>query len=90
MLFLYKITIAWQQIYIFQVDFQKAAFGHKGLRILGSGESSVGGEKFLAIQVVADAQVDFTSSAGAGDTTITNLVLEAGFIIYGTFDFYNS
>lgn len=67
----------------FSADFQKAAFGHKGLRILGAGESSAGGEKFLAIQVVADAQVDFTSSAGAGDTTITNLVLEAGFIFYG-------
>ena len=64
-------------------DFQNAAFGHKGLRILGAGESSAGSEKFLAIQVVADAQVDFTSSASAGDTTITNLVLEAGFIIYG-------
>ena len=64
-------------------DFQSAAFGHKGLRILGSGESSAGGEKFLAIQVTADAQIDFTSSAGAGDTTITNLTLEAGMVIYG-------
>ena len=25
----------------FSADFQKAAFGHKGLRILGAGESSV-------------------------------------------------
>ena len=29
------------------------------------------------------AQVDFTSSASAGDTTVTNLELEAGFIMYG-------
>ena len=64
-------------------DFQSAAFGHKGLRILGSGETSAGGENFLAIQVGADAQVDFTSSASAGDTTVTNLELEAGFIMYG-------
>ena len=64
-------------------DFQNAAFGHKGLRILGAGESSVGGEKFNSIQAVADAQVDFTSSATAGDTTVTNLALEAGFIMYG-------
>ena len=64
-------------------DYQSASFGHKGMRILGAGESSVGGEKFLSIQVTADAQIDYTSSASAGDTTITNLTLEAGMIIYG-------
>lgn len=66
----------------FTGDFQNAAFGHKGLRILGAGETSAGGEKFLAIQVVADAQIDFTSAA-SGDTTVSNLELEAGFIMYG-------
>ena len=30
----------------FTGDFQNAAFGHKGLRILGAGESSAGSEKF--------------------------------------------
>ena len=66
----------------FTGDFQNAAFGHKGLRILAAGETSAGGEKFLAIQVVADAQIDFTSAA-SGDTTVSNLELEAGFIMYG-------
>ena len=64
-------------------DYNKASFGFQGMRQLSSGETSAGGEKFLAIQVVSDAQIDFTSAGTGGDTTITNLNLEAGMTIYG-------
>lgn len=67
----------------FNEDYNKASFGFKGMRVLSSGQTSAGGENFVSIQVVSDAQIDFTSSAGAGDSTVTNLNIEAGMIIYG-------
>lgn len=66
-------------------NFQKVSFGDFGLRILSSGETSVVGEKFAAIQVLADCVVGFTNNTEGGDTTITNLSLNAGQAIYGNF-----
>jgi len=66
-------------------NYQKAAFGEFGLRIITNGNTSVVGEKFNAIQVIDDCDISCTNGTSGGDTTITNLELVVGQIIYGTF-----
>ena len=66
-------------------NYQKAAFGEFGLRIISSGGTSTVGEKYNAIQVVEDATLTCTNGATGGDTSITSLELVTGMIIYGTF-----
>lgn len=63
--------------------FQELAFGDFGMRILSSGETSIEGEFFGALQVVSDCSISFTNNTTGGDTSITNLALSAGQIIYG-------
>jgi len=63
--------------------FQEMSFGDFGMRILSSGETSIEGEFFGAIQVVADCSVSFSNNTNGGDSSITNLALSAGQIIYG-------
>tara|TARA_Y100000033_G_C2663291_1_gene70634 strand:- start:47 stop:319 length:273 start_codon:yes stop_codon:yes gene_type:complete len=66
-------------------NYQKAAFGEFGLRIISSGGSSTGGEQYNAIQVVDDATISCTNAATGGDTSISSLELVTGMIIYGSF-----
>ena len=63
--------------------FQEMAFGDFGMRIISSGETSIEGEFFGAIQVVADCSISFSNNTEGGDSSITNLALSAGQIIYG-------
>lgn len=66
-------------------NYQKAAFGEFGLRIISSGGTSTVGEKYNAIQAVEDTILTCTNGATGGDTSITSLELVTGMIIYGTF-----
>lgn len=66
-------------------NYQKAAFGEFGLRVITNGNTSVVGEKFNAIQVIDDCSITCTNGTTGGDTTITALTLAVGQIIYGTF-----
>lgn len=71
----------------------RLALGRYGLRILGAAATSVAGEYFCAIQALESSVVDFTSGDASnrdpdgyptgGDTTINNLAIPAGTIIYG-------
>ena len=63
--------------------FQRVSFGDYGLRVLTTGEFSVEGEYFGAIQAITDSTISFTSDAEGGDTSIVNLDLIAGQTIYG-------
>ena len=63
-------------------NYQKAAFGEFGLRIITNGNTSVVGEKFNAIQVIDDCSISCTNGTTGGDTTITNLELVVGQIIW--------
>jgi len=65
--------------------FQNLSFGGYGLRVLTAGETSVAGESFGALQVIADAVISATSDAAGGDASITSLTLDAGTSIYGDF-----
>ena len=66
-------------------NYQKAAFGEFGLRIIASGATSTVGEKYNCIQAMEDSTITCTNAATGGDTAITSLELSAGIIIYGTF-----
>ena len=66
-------------------NYQKAAFGEFGLRIISSGGTSTGSEKYNAIQALEDSTISCTNAATGGDTSISSLELTAGIIIYGTF-----
>ena len=66
-------------------NYQKAAFGEFGLRIISSGGTSTGSEKYNAIQALEDSTITCTNAATGGDTSISSLELTAGIIIYGTF-----
>lgn len=65
--------------------FQQLSFGDYGFRILSSGETSNVGEYFGAIQVLTDSFIGFTNDVANGDTTIANLELMAGQVVYGNF-----
>ena len=70
-------------------NYQKAAFGEFGLRIISSGGTSTGSEKYNAIQALEDSTISCTNAATGGDTSISSLELTAGIIIYGTFHTIN-
>jgi len=67
-------------------DFQKLAFGDKGLRILAASATSTAGENFCAIQAIEASTISCDIDTTGGDTSITSLALSAGTIIYGNFD----
>lgn len=67
--------------YNFEQDKTKLTFGSYGLRILTT--TSVAGEEFGCIYATEASQIDFTNTTPYGDTTITDLVLPAGGVIYG-------
>lgn len=64
-------------------QFHKISFGDYGFRILTNGDTSVSGEYFSTIQVLTDCTISLTSGASGGDSSITNLDLDEGQIIYG-------
>jgi len=66
-------------------NYQKAAFGEFGLRIVSSGGTSTVGEKYNAIQATEDSTITCSNATTGGDTSITSLELVTGMIIYGTF-----
>lgn len=59
----------------------RLSFGDYGLRVLTT--TSTEGEYFGALYATEESQVDFTNETDGGDTTITNLVLLAGQVVYG-------
>lgn len=64
-----------------------ASFGQFGLRVLTG--SSVADETFVAIQAVEDSVVSSDLNAYnsyIGDTSITDLALAKGMVIYGQFE----
>ena len=63
--------------------FQSLSFGDFGLRVLTTGEVSLVGEYFGAMQAITDSTISFISDAEGGDTDIVNLDLIAGQTIYG-------
>jgi hypothetical protein len=66
-------------------NYQKAAFGEFGLRIIAQSGTSTVGEKYNAIQALEDSTISCTNAATGGDTSITSLELVTGMIIYGSF-----
>ena len=66
-------------------NYQKAALGEFGLRVIASGGTSTVGEQYNAIQAMEDSTITCTNAATGGDTSISSLVILAGQIIYGTF-----
>jgi ethanolamine utilization microcompartment shell protein EutS len=67
-------------------DFQKLSFGDNGLRYLVTGDTSVSGESFGAIQVIDSAIISCDIDTAGGDSSLTSISLFAGTIIYGNFD----
>jgi hypothetical protein len=63
--------------------FQQLSFGDFGFRILSTGETSVEGEYFGAVQMLNDSTIGFTNDVASGDTSISNLQLAAGQTVYG-------
>lgn len=61
------------------------SFGQYGLRILTS--TSAAGEYFCALYALEGSQVDFTNNSinSEGDTTVSNLSIPSGGMIYGKF-----
>jgi len=70
----------------YTADYQKLSFGDNGLRYLATGDTSVGGESFGAIQVIDSAVISCDIDAVGGDASLTSVALFAGTIIYGNFD----
>ena len=66
-------------------EFQKLSFGDKGLRILSSGDTSVVGENFCAIQAIESSVISCDIDTVGGDTSISSLSIGAVTIIYGNF-----
>jgi hypothetical protein len=63
--------------------YQNLAFGAYGFRLLTASETSLSGEHFGALQVVADAVITATSNCTGGDASVTSLSLTAGTTIFG-------
>ena len=63
-------------------NFQRQVLGQKGFRKLRTGSTSISGEFYRAITVLADASITLTSEAGNDLTTET---VAAGITIYGLF-----
>ena len=63
-------------------NFQRQVLGQKGFRKLRTGGSSIAGEFYRAITVLADASITLSSEAGDDLTTET---IPAGVTIYGLF-----
>ena len=63
-------------------NFQRQVLGQKGFKKLRTGGSSIAGEFYRAITVLADAEITVTSEAGDDLTAET---IPAGVTIYGLF-----
>jgi hypothetical protein len=66
-----------------ETEENRLSFGDYGLRVLTT--TSVAGEYFACLYATEASQIDATNTTDGGDTTITNLVLPAGGVIYGNF-----
>ena len=64
------------------VNFQRQVLGQKGFKKLRTGGTSISGEFYRAITVLADAEITVTSEAGDDLTAET---IPAGVTIYGLF-----
>lgn len=67
--------------------FHRLSFGNFGFRLLDENgtTSTIGGEDFCTIHCLKNAVVSLTSNISTGDSSITNLDLKEGHIIYGDF-----
>jgi len=64
------------------VNFQRQVLGQKGFKKLRTGGTSISGEFYRAITVLADASITVTSEAGEDLNAET---IPAGITIYGLF-----
>lgn len=65
--------------------FQTASTGGYGHNILSTGQTSVSGRKYHAIQVIEDCEIGYSNAiegnVNNGDATVSGLVLTAGTVI---------
>jgi len=67
--------------------YHRLSFGDFGFRLLDEDNttSTPSGEHFCTIHVLKDAVISLTSNLHVGDSSITDLDLKEGHIIYGDF-----
>lgn len=67
--------------------YHRLSFGDFGFRLLDEDgtTSTITGESFCTIHVLKDAVISFSSNISAGDSSITDLDLKEGHILYGDF-----
>ena len=64
-------------------NFYQAVTGDYGFRLLETGESSVAGESFRAVQALEGSSVTTTTQVGDALTAVS---LAEGSVVYGRFD----
>lgn len=64
-------------------NFYQSVTGDYGFRLLETGESSVAGESFRAIQALEGSSITTTTQVG---DALTNVSLAEGSVVYGRFD----
>ena len=64
-------------------NFYQSVTGDYGFRVLSTGESSVAGDSFRAIQALEGSSVTTTTTVGDALSAVT---LAEGSIVYGRFD----
>lgn len=67
--------------------YHRLSFGDYGFRMLDENDttSTPDGEDFCTIHCLKDAVISFTSNISAGDSSISDLDLKEGHILYGDF-----
>jgi len=67
--------------------FHRLSFGDFGFRLLDEDDttSTPQGETFCTLHCLKDAVISFTSNITSGDSSITDLDLKEGHILYGDF-----
>lgn len=63
-------------------EYNAAAFGQNGFRVITSGGGNVVGETYVALQALADAVVTATAENG---TSPSSLSIPSGAVVYGAF-----
>ena len=67
--------------------YHRLSFGDYGFRLLDEDNttSTAVGENFCTVHVLKDAVISLSSNLDAGDSSITDLDLKEGHILYGDF-----
>lgn len=67
--------------------YHRLSFGDYGFRMLDEDDttSTPQGETFCTLHCLKDAVISFTSQAHGGDSSVTDLDLKEGHILYGDF-----